>query len=378
MVVRRRAVLGGMLAGAAALATTGCLADTYADTPGSSPTPGTQKQPEKPQRITVVATGDVLLHERLWTTAKRDGSGGAWDFAPLMSGVKPVVQQADLAIAHLETPLAKPGGPYHGYPLFQGPPQIATALKQTGYDLCTTASNHSFDGGAAGVDRTLDTLDKAGLKHAGTARTRSEAEQITIVDVHGVKVASLSFTFGFNGLPCPNGETWRAAKISVKSIRSRAQEARDRGAELVIVSCHWGTEYSSKLDDLQREVGPQLLADSNIDLVIGHHAHVVQPMQEIDGKWIAYGHGNLVAAHREPESRKAEGLLTRFTFTRGGSGWRTVAEYAPLLMTDDLPVRVLDVRRELARDTGRRKRLEVAERRTTETVTALGAAPKML
>jgi poly-gamma-glutamate synthesis protein (capsule biosynthesis protein) len=367
-----------MLAGAAAVATSGCMADTFADT-GGQPTKSAQPKQSKPtDKVTVVATGDVLLHERLWTTAKRDGDNGHWDFAPLMSSVKPLVQKADLAIAHLETPLARDGGPYHGYPLFQGPPQIATALKQTGYDLCTTASNHSFDGGAAGIDRTLDTLDKVGLKHAGTARSRAEAEQITIVDVGGVKVASLSFTFGFNGLPYPNGETWRAGKISTKTIKLKAQEARDRGADLVLVSCHWGTEYSNKLNDQQREVAPQLLADSNIDLVIGHHAHVVQPMEEFDGKWVAYGLGNLVAAHREPNSTKAEGLLARFTFTRIGDRWTTDAEYAPLLMTDDLPVRVLDVRRELAKDTPRRSRLELAQRSTTETVTALGATPKML
>lgn len=386
MAVRRRAVLGGMLAGAAALATTGCLADTYAATPGgqesTAPKGSEPEKVERPDKITVVATGDVLPHERLWTTAKRDGTDGHWDFAPLMSGVKPLVQQADLAIAHLETPLAPLGGPYHGYPLFQGPPQIAAALKQTGYDLCTTASNHSFDGGAAGVDRTLDTLDQAGLRHAGTARSRAEAEQITIVETHGVKIASLSFTFGFNGLPYPNGQTWRAGTIDVKTIARKAQEAKDRGADLVLVSCHWGTEYSSKLNDQQREVAPQLLADSNIDLVIGHHAHVVQPMEQINGKWVAYGLGNLVAAHREPGSTKAEALLVRFTFKRDGDRWTTdQAEYAPLLMTDTLPVRVLDVRRELGRTgitAARRDRLELAQRRTTETVTALGGSPKML
>ncbi|MER7248270.1 CapA family protein [Kribbella sp. NPDC000426] len=385
MAVRRRAVLGGLLAGAAAMATTGCIADTYADTTdkhGPKTALATEpKHGDQTDRITVVATGDVLLHERLWTTAKRDGKGGEWDFAPLMRSVKPLVQKADLAIAHLETPLAPAGGPYHGYPLFQGPPQIATALKQTGYDLCTTASNHSFDGGANGVDRTLNTLEKAGLKHAGTARSRAEAEQTTIVDVGGVKIASLSFTFGFNGLPYPNGQTWRAGTIDAKTIARKAQEAKDRGADLVLVSCHWGTEYSSKLNDQQREVAPQLLADSNIDLVIGHHAHVVQPMEQINGKWVAYGLGNLVAAHREPESRKAEGLLTRFTFKRDGDRWSTEqAEFAPLLMTDVLPVRVLDVRRELAKGTSvaKKSRLELAQQRTTETVLSLGAAPKML
>ncbi|MFI5690331.1 CapA family protein [Kribbella sp. NPDC051586] len=382
MAVRRRAVLGGMLAGAAAMATTGCIADTYADTTSGQATKSAPPKPRnEPDRITVVATGDVLLHERLWTTAKHDGKGGAWDFAPLMSSVKPLVQKADLAISHLETPLAPLGGPYHGYPLFQGPPQMATALKQTGYDLCTTASNHSFDGGAAGVDRTLNTLEKVGLRHAGTARSRVEAEQTTIIDVGGVKIASLSFTFGFNGLPYPNGQTWRAGTIDPKMISRKAQEAKDRGADLVLVSCHWGTEYSSKLNDQQREIAPQLLADSNIDLVLGHHAHVVQPMEEIDGKWVAYGLGNLVAAHREPQSAKAEGLLVRFTFKRDGDRWSTEhAEFAPLLMTDVLPVRVLDVRRELAKgaSVAKKSRLELAQRRTTETVLSLGAAPKML
>ncbi|MEV5964768.1 CapA family protein [Kribbella sp. NPDC051952] len=387
MAVRRRAVLGGLLAGVGVLATAGCIADSAADTDGNTGGGEGQAEPKpqagqgnRPDRLTLVATGDVLLHERLWTTAKRDGDGGSWDFAPLMRSVKPLVQQADLSIAHLETPLAPLGGPYHGYPLFQGPPQMAAALKQTGYDVCTTASNHSFDGGAAGVDRTLNTLEKAGLKHAGTARSRSEAETPTIVEANGVKVASLSFTFGFNGLPYPNGQTWRAGKLDAATIIRKAKEARDQGAEIVVVSCHWGTEYSKKANDEQRELASQLLADSNIDLIIGHHAHVVQPMEQINGKWVAYGLGNLVAAHREPDSIKAEGLLTRFTFRRDGDRWTTEqAEYAPLLMTDALPVRVLDVRRELAKASGsKRSRLELAQRRTTETVLSLGAGPKML
>lgn len=389
MVVRRRTVLGALLAGAGVTATAGCadLADGpgsgVGTGPGDTTTGPTRKPtPGKVDRISLVATGDVLLHERLWTTAKRDGRNGDWDFAPVMSSVKPLVQGADLAVCHLETPLAPIGGPYRGYPMFQGPPQIAAALKQTGYDVCTTASNHSFDGGAAGVDRTLKTLERAGLRHAGTARTPAEAETPTIVDVRGVKIALLSYTYGFNGLPYPDGDTWRAGKIDVPAIKAMAKKARDLGAEIVVVSCHWGTEYSSKLNDQQREVAPQLLADSNIDLLLGHHAHVVQPMEQHNGKWVAYGLGNLIAAHREPSSPKAEGLLVRFTFKRSGDRWTTSeAEYAPLLMTDALPVRVLDVRRELAKTglaAARRTRLERAERRTTATVRSLGAAPKIL
>ncbi len=351
-------------------------------TTDAEPTPGgtatVSPPPAGPERITVVATGDVLLHERLWVTARRDGEGRL-DFGPVLAGVRPLVSAADLAICHLETPLAPAGGPYRGYPLFSVPPQIAPALKQTGYDVCTTASNHSFDGGAAGVDRTLATLDAAGLRHAGTARNPAEAVTPVILDAHGVKVALLSYTFGFNGLGYPHGQTWRSNRIDETAIRSAAAGARAAGAEIVILACHWGSEYVSEPDAQQLTLARRFVADSNIDLVIGNHAHVVQPMEKIGGKWIAYGTGNLLAAHREPGSPKSEGLLVRFTFTRGADGrWTTTkAEYAALLLTDPLPMRLLDVRHELARPgTGpaSKDRLRAALRRTEEVVNSRGAA----
>ncbi|GAB2599231.1 CapA family protein [Kribbella endophytica] len=376
--MRRLLAVGVLLVVAA-----GCADVPGAEGPGSTPTgtgsgPGAPP-PTGPQEITLVATGDVLLHERLWTTARQDGRDGQWDFAPLLSGVKPLVQSADLAVCHLETPI---GSPYSGYPLFQGPPQIVPALKKTGYDACSTASNHSFDKGASGIDRTLRILDQAGLKHTGTARTPQEAETPTIVDVKGVKVALLSYTYGFNGMPYPNGETWRAGKLDPTRIKAMARTARDAGAQIVVVSCHWGDEYSSAVSQDQRTIAADLLADSNIDLILGHHAHVVQPIQQLNGKWVVYGLGNLVAAHRAPNAPKAEGLLVKFTFRRDGDRWTAASpEYAPLLMTDTLPVRVLDVRRELAKadlSDSLRRRLELAERRTTATVERLTSAPKAL
>jgi poly-gamma-glutamate synthesis protein (capsule biosynthesis protein) len=383
MLGRRRLIAGALLA-VGALAIGGC-----ADVPGAGDSParpatGTGSgpgahPPAGPQEIRLVATGDVLLHERLWTTARQDGRNGQWDFAPLLSGVKPLVQDADLAVCHLETPV---GTPYSGYPLFQGPPQIVPALKKTGYDACTTASNHSFDKGAAGIDRTLHTLDEAGLRHAGTARTPAEAATPTIVDVKGVKVALLSYTYGFNGMPYPNGETWRAGKLDPVRIKAMARTARDRGAQIVVVSCHWGDEYSSNANPAQRALAAELLADSNIDLILGHHAHVVQPVEQFNGKWVVYGLGNLVAAHRTPAAPKSEGLLVKLTFRRDGDRWTAAApRYAPLLMTDALPVRVLDVRRELAKpglSAAQRQRLELADRRTSATVERRTSLPEGL
>lgn len=337
-----------------------------------------------PREFTVVATGDVVLHERLWAQARRDAGGdGTWNFAPQLASIAPVVSGADLGICHLETPLAPEGGPYDGYPLFSGPPQIVPALVETGYSACTTASNHTFDRGAPGIERTLDYLDDAGLAHAGSARTADEAATPTLVDVATdqgpVTVGLLSYTQNFNGLPYPDGEAWRSNLIDEQAILDEAAAARERGAEFVILSMHWGNEYVHEPNEMQEDLAPRLLGSPDIDLMLGHHAHVVQPLENIGGEWVVYGMGNLVAAHRTPGQPRNEGLLVRFTVTEqpGSAGFAaTGAEYLPLLQTDAFPVGVVDVASALdGGDPGTASTswLETAFDRTTEIVMRRGA-----
>ncbi|MBT0773098.1 CapA family protein [Kineosporia sp. J2-2] len=349
-------------------------------TPAPSPTP-------ESEQFTLVATGDVLLHESLWAQARADAEDtgrGVMDFRPMLAGVKPYVRDADVALCHLETPLAPAGGPYSAYPSFSGPPQIAKALASTGYDVCSTASNHTFDQGAAGVDRTLDGLDEAGVEHAGSARSARESKRITMLDVNGVKVAFLSYTYGFNGVAYPGGQTWRANEISQQGILDDATRARGAGAEVVVAAMHWGTEYSQTPSAQQEQLAPRLARSGKLDLIISHHAHVVEPVQKISRTWVVYGLGNLVADHSTPGDPNAEGLLTRFTFTRAGGAKRftvSQAEYVPLLMTKQTPHRVLDVREALrTKDYGSttRSRLQEALRRTTRVVESMGGRKKGL
>ncbi|HET8658043.1 MAG TPA: CapA family protein, partial [Micromonosporaceae bacterium] len=127
-----------------------------------------------PRSLTVIGAGDVLLHPAVWRQAAADAAAAGrpgYDFGPIFAGVAPDVTAADLAICHLETPLGPPGGPFSGYPRFSVPPQVATALRQAGFDTCSTASNHTLDAGEQGVYRTLDVLDAAGLRHAGSHRS---------------------------------------------------------------------------------------------------------------------------------------------------------------------------------------------------------------
>jgi poly-gamma-glutamate capsule biosynthesis protein CapA/YwtB (metallophosphatase superfamily) len=352
--------------------------ETLSPTTTPTPTP-------KPRAFTLVGTGDVLLHERLWRQAERDAArtgNGTLDFAPQLANIAPIVSAADLAICHLEVPLAPREGPYQGYPTFSGPPHVVGALAATGYDACSTASNHTLDQGAAGVKRTLDTLDAAGLGHAGSARTPAEAERTTILDVETaegpVRVALLSYTYGFNGIPYPEGQTFWANEIDERSILADAATARQRGADVVVAALHWGTEYDHNPNAQQAKLAPRLIASPDIDLLLGHHAHVVQPIENVSGEWVVYGMGNLMANHAEPQGPKSEGLLTRFTFTEDLSTGRfeaTSAEYLPLYQTYEFPVEVLVVPEAIASgDTGTtsRARLEQALARTTDVVTNHG------
>lgn len=359
---------------------------TLPATPSATPRP-TESGTAPPRTFTVVSSGDILLHERTWNQARRDARGTGMDFAPQFADVAPVIQGADLALCHLETPIAPKGGPYEGYPTFSVPPQIVPAIVQTGFDMCGTASNHSFDQGSAGIERTLDALDAAGLPHTGSARTRDESRVPLVLPVTTtggvVKVGIVAFTYGFNGIGYPGGHTWAANIIDVPRIIAAARACREAGADVVIAKLHWGTEYTSTPSSTQRSIAQQLADSGQIDLIDGAHSHSVQPIEKLGAMWVIYSHGNLVAAHREPTTIKSEGVISRWTFTETAAGRFTITkvEVAPTLITDTFPVRVLDTARDLRTgewESTTRKRLEAAQQRTMRTINALGAGATLI
>jgi poly-gamma-glutamate synthesis protein (capsule biosynthesis protein) len=336
-----------------------------------------------PRTFTLVATGDVLLHTALWHQASADAAASGrpgHDFRPMLAGIEHLVSGADVAICHMETPVAPPGGPYASYPSFSVPPEITDALAAVGYDACSTASNHTYDRGAEGVARTLDALDASGIRHAGSARTPQEATATTMLATGEAAVALLSYTYGFNGIPAPGGETWRSNLIDERHILADAAAARQRGADVVVVALHWGDEYRHDPNAQQLALAPALIRSPDIDLLLGHHAHVVQPIEAIGGEWVVYGMGNLVSNQGSQGPEKLEGLLVRFTFTETATGWRTTAaEFAPVLTDDRGPIRVLDVRRAIAdadpaAGPDLRSELQTAHDRTTAIVGQRGAA----
>lgn len=315
------------------------------DEPVESSAPVTTTTTEPVDSFTVVATGDVLIHPGLTEQAEADG-GGERDFAPLFAGIKPVIEAADLAICHLEVPLADADGPFEGYPLFHAPPEVAAAVAETGYDTCSTASNHTVDHGEDGVRTTLDALDAAKVGHTGSARTEQEAATPLVTEANGVKVGQVSFTFGFNrGTATPPDKPWLANDdLTVSSVLDAARAARAAGAEVVVASLHWGVEDRHEPTPEQRDLAGRILADPAVDLIVGHHAHVVQPFEKFGDKWVAYGLGNSVARHEEPRGTTEEGVIARFTFTKQDVGWHVdKAEYVPTLVDLGPPIRLVDL-----------------------------------
>ncbi|WP_091769554.1 CapA family protein [Blastococcus aurantiacus] len=303
--------------------------DATGSTTAGSPAPSSTAPPPPPDSFTLVATGDVLVHQGRALTEGARRPDGSYDFADVFAPVAGLIGAADLAVCHLETPVAEAGGPYRGYPSFAVQPEIVDALAGAGYDLCSTASNHSLDDGFDGLTRTLDTLEAAGIRTTGTHRTEEASREPTIVDLDGVRVGHVAATFSLNGVPLPAGREWSvdvADLPDVAGVLAAAARARAAGADVVVASLHCCLEYDDDPTPTQVAAVRALLASPDVDLVLGHHAHVVQPFERIGDEWAAYGLGNHLAEHATRGHPTEDSVAARFTFTRGADGRFTVSQ----------------------------------------------------
>lgn len=351
MIARRRQValaLTALLAAGAA-----CQAENRDGSAPARPAPSTARG------FTLVASGDVLPYNSAIERAGFDGGGQAYEFRPMLAGVQPVVSRADLALCHAESPYGN--GTYSGAPLFRTPPEIALGLAAVGYDSCSTASGHALDDGPAGLQRTLDALDRAGVRHTGTARVQDEAKAPVILPAGPAKVAQLSYTDELNGAALPAAQSWAVNLIDPARIVADARAARKAGADVVVVSLNWGTSWSDTPDQRQLTLARQLTASRqgdrpDVDLILGTHTRVPQAYEKVNGTWVAYGLGDQIAGETVNDQgiqdpRGNQSTLARFTFAppakKGGRWEVTRAEFIPQLYDIDAG-RVLDLNAAIA------------------------------
>ena len=298
------------------------------------PLPSPEPDPVPDTQFTIVAAGDVLPHLPVLRSAR---SEDGYDFSPLLAALDPWIAGADLALCHFEVPVAPARVAPSGYPLFGTVSQLVEDLADQGWDGCSTASNHSVDRGFAGLIATLDAFDAAGLGHVGTARTAHEAAQPQLYDLERagqtITVAQLAATYGTNGLPVPVDAPWSVQLVDADQLVDQARAARAAGADIVVVSAHIGTEYRTEPTPEQVDLATALAVSGEIDVYIGHHAHVPQPIELLaggrdgGGMWVAYGLGNMISNQDSSccVAESASGLLLTAHVVKPSAGPARVA-----------------------------------------------------
>lgn len=328
----------------------------------SAPQPAPEPEPEpEPEPITahLVVAGDIMSHiSQVYDAYVAET--GEYDYSPMMVEPAEQLQKADYAVGNLETVLG--GGPnYSGYPCFNTPDILAYNAREAGFDLLTTANNHSRDVGMDGVYRTLDVLDQAEVAHVGSYRTQQERDQtsgVYVADVGGISVAFLDYTYGLNGFRLPEDQMYAVNLFNLDYYTTLAQPdydllaadletARGMGVDLIAVVIHWGVEYQDAPNIYQTQLAEFLVAQG-ADLILGGHPHVLQPYETItvtgwDGNeregFVCYSLGNFISDQRDPDDYQYDTAVKttvlldlELTKDPGGKAGLTAVTYTPYYM----------------------------------------------
>jgi poly-gamma-glutamate synthesis protein (capsule biosynthesis protein) len=276
---------------------TGCFSGGSDKPPASEPDPGsstsaenrdgaaqqTEPAPEpEPEPYTaearLVAVGDIMMHSPQ-IPAAYDVTTDTYSFDSYFAYVKPYLE-GDWVVANLETPLAGEAlGGYSGYPMFNAPETLADALRDAGFNIVSTANNHTLDRREQGVLNTLANVKERGLIPVGTYESPEAAEQIAVVEKNEITMAFLAYTYGTNGIPIPEGKPYLVNLIDEAKIKEDIARAREL-ADVVTVSLHYGYEYHREPSEEQKRLSAALIA-AGADIILGSHPHVVQPYEVI-------------------------------------------------------------------------------------------------
>ena len=296
---------------------------------------------------TIAATGDILMHMPVVNTGLQ--TDGSYDFSSIFRYLEPYSSGVDYAIANLETTLCGTtnGYPYHGYPNFNCPDEIAYSAADAGFDMLLTANNHSYDTGLVGYKRTVQVVNEAGMEHLGT-RTGADEPKYSVVEINGIKIGMLCYTYAYSvdskGSPSLNGMPHIAETgicnyfhsdsldLFYGEVDGYLQEMEAQGAEATMMFIHWGVEYHTSPNEEQKAIA-QKLCDLGIDVIVGGHPHVVQPVDLIQStvdpehKTVClYSMGNAVSNQRQgnltqiTSAHTEDGVFFSVTFSKYSDG----------------------------------------------------------
>ena len=319
----------------------------YTEPPTTEPPTTLPPEPEHVvSTATILSTGDLLMHGQLITDARQDD--GSYDFNYIFPYITEYVTAADYAVANLETTLAGTAKPYQGNPMFNCPDAIADAAKAAGFDMLLTASNHSYDSQQAGFERTIRTVREKGLANLGTMLSADEPKYL-VQNINGINIGMIAYTYedsiGPSNPPALNYNSMQSGGYDLINcfrhadpsslydhLETQMQLMKAEGAEAIVVYLHWGQEYLLEANASQKEIA-QRLCDMGVDVIIGGHPHVVEPVELMESSLdpnhrtvCLYSMGNAVSNQRLgeisriPTAHTEDGVLFSITFSKYSDG----------------------------------------------------------
>lgn len=294
---------------------------------------------------TIVSFGDALCHKPV-DNAVYNKKTGIYDFSPMFKYVEKYFQNSTINIGNCESPMAGAERGYSGYPTFNAPEHLAVDLKELGVDIMTTSNNHSLDKGFSGLASTLDFLDDSEIAHVGTARTEEEQNTILFMDLNGIRTAFLAYTYGTNGIPVPEDKEFCVNLIDEELILKQIKQAKEEGAELIVASMHWGVEYQTT-ENAEQDKLAELLIKNDVDIILGSHPHVLQPMKMLKVKTdegeekeglVIFSQGNFFSNQTQPNTQNTA-IFNIGVKKSGETGEVTVESvtYAPIYVNRKEP-----------------------------------------
>jgi len=251
------------------------------------------------QEVSLLFFGDIMGHDAQIESALQ--SDGSYQYDTCFKYIEPTFRSAHIVTGNLEVTLAGP--PYAGYPAFTSPDELAIALKNAGVNTLVTANNHSYDKGRRGMERTIDILEEQYFVRTGTFKDSADLNDNNpqIIDIEGIRIALLNYTYGTNGIKVRQPNI--VNHIIKSEIKEHLKKTKSLNPDKIIVFIHWGKEYQTIPDNSQKETA-KFLFDEGVDIIIGSHPHVVQPMhlyKEEKGKekLVVYSLGNFVSNQRK-------------------------------------------------------------------------------
>lgn len=248
--------------------------------------------------VSLVAVGDNLIHNTLISAGEQED--GSLDYSSFYENIKNDISSADIAVINQETILGGSEFEYTGYPVFNSPWEIGTAAIDAGFDIFTCATNHSLDKGYAGIEQECAFFDQhPEVVHVGTNDSEEDYNSIIYYEKNSIRFAILNYTYGTNGIPIPESSPWCVNMMDKEKITADVNAAK-QNADVIIVFPHWGTENSTSVSDYQREY-VQLFSDLGVDIVIGTHPHVLQPVEWVENETtgkkmlVYYSLGNFIS-----------------------------------------------------------------------------------